>query len=85
MLIPIVPTAAFLGFAGFAGMYGLRKQWKNAVICLLCGAMAFLLLYPSAGTSHELDRERARITALEQRVRTLEEQLQRIQAPSDKK
>ena len=83
--IDIVPTVTFLGFVGFAVRYCLRKQWRNAAICLLVG-IAFVLMFFLAlqalqvhgGQPAALDRERARITALEQRVSALEAQLQKM-------
>ena len=79
MYIPILPTVAIVGFAGLAAKYSLRKQWQNAVICLLCGLMAFLVIQGLTSNPAGLDEDRARITALEQKVLTLEGQLQRLQ------
>ena len=82
MLIPVLPTVALVGFAAVAARYGLRKQWQNAMICLLCGIMAFLLIQSMTKRPPSLDQERRRITALEQKVSALEVQLQRLQQPT---
>ncbi len=85
MLIPVIPTAALVGFAAVATRYGLRKQWQNAVICLLCGILAFFVIHHLTSSSPNLDQERRRITALEQKASALEVQLQRLQQPKDTK
>ena len=85
MYIPVIPTAALAGFAAVAARYGLRKQWQNAAICLLSGFMAFLVIQGLTSSSPNLDQERRRINALERKVSTLENQLQRLQQPDDAK
>lgn len=82
--IAIVPAVTFLGFVGVAARFCLRRQWRNAAICLLAGIAAVLVIclalqaLQSPGQPAALDRERARITALEQRVSALEAQLQKM-------
>jgi hypothetical protein len=85
MLIPVIPTVALVGFAAVATRYGLRKQWQNAIICLLCGITAFLVIHHLTSSSPNRDQEFRRIAALEQKVSALEVQVQRLQQPKDTK
>ena len=83
MLVPVIPTIALVGFTAVAARYGLRRQWQNAVICLLCGVVAFLASERLNTNPPGLDQERRRIDALEHRASTLEARLQRMQQPND--
>jgi uncharacterized membrane protein YfcA len=85
MLVPIMPTVALLGFAGFAVNYGIRKQWQNAVICLLCGLLAFSFISQFTKKPKGDSKDKERITTLENRVRVLEENIQKLQATDVKK
>ena len=78
MFIPIIPTTALVGFAAVAARFGLRQQWQNAVICLLCGGMAFLFIHRLTSRPPSIEKERRRIDALEKKVPTLEVQMQNL-------
>lgn len=83
MIIPVIPTVALAGFAATAVRYGVRKQWLNAVICLLCGFVAFLVIQSLTSKSPTLTQERQRITVLEAKVSALEAQMQQLQQPKE--
>lgn len=83
MIIPVIPTVALAGFAATAVRYGVRKQWLNAIVCLLCGFVAFLVIQSLNSKSPTLAQERQRITALEARMSAIEAHMQKLQQPKE--
>ena len=79
MLVPIIPTVALVGFAGFAIKHGVQKQWQNAIICLLCGLLAFSLISQLTKKPKNLKTDQERITALEQRINVLERKTRELE------
>lgn len=83
MIIPVIPPVALAGFAVTAVRYGVRKQWLNAIVCLLCGFAAFLVIQSLTSKSPTLAQERQRITILEAKVSAIEAHMQQLPQPKE--